>query len=133
MLVTRNLITDRIKLRFCKGWIHMDMFTQIVIYLSGAIGINMLFRKYVKPVTNWLYWFIGMFVLTFVTNIMSLYLVSIGTIPEDWGPVIIQTIAIGIIFLLMPREPGRFGLKMDPKEKVEEEDPTLKKRKKPKL
>jgi len=111
----------------------MDMFTQIVIYLAGAFGINMLFRKYVKPVTNWLYWFIGMFALTFVTNIMSLYLVSIGTIPEDWGPVIIQTIAIGILLLLMPREPGRFGRKMDPKEKVEEEDPTLKKRKKPKL
>jgi hypothetical protein len=112
----------------------MDIFTQIVIMLTGAIGINMLFRKYVKPITNWLYWFIGMFALTFVTNIISLYLVSIGTIPKDWGPVVIQTIAIGVLLLLMPREPGRFGRKMDPKEKVEEEeDLSLKKRKKPKL
>lgn len=111
----------------------MDIFTQIVIMLAGAIGINMVFRKYIKPVTNWLYWFIGMFALTFVTNIMSLYLVSIGTIPKDWGPVVIQTIAIGVLLLIMPREPGRFGRKMDPKEPEVEEDVTLKKRKKPKL
>jgi len=111
----------------------MDIFTQIVIMLAGAIGINMVFRKFVKPLTNWLYWFIGMFVFTFITNIISLYLVSIGTIPEDWGPVIIQTIAIGILLLFMPREPGKYGRKMDPSEKDDPDETNLKKRNKPKI
>lgn len=110
----------------------MDIFTQVVIMLAGAIGINMVFRKYVKPVSNWLYWFIGMFASTFVVNIISLYLVSIGTLPQDWGPVLIQTVAIGIMLLFMPREPGKFGAKMDPNEKAAE-DTDLKKRKKPKI
>ena len=111
----------------------MDIFTQVVIMLAGAIGINMVFRKYVKPLTNWAYWFVGMFAFTFVTNIISLYLVSIGTIPQDWGPVIIQTIAIGILLLFMPREPGKFGRKMDPSEKDDDNDVNLKKRNKPKI
>lgn len=111
----------------------MDIFTQIVIMLAGAIGINMVFRKFVKPLTNWLYWFIGMFVFTFITNIISLYLVSIGTIPKDWGPVIIQTIAIGILLLFMPREPGKYGRKMDPSEKDDPDETNLKKRNKPKI
>ncbi|NLB11572.1 hypothetical protein GX831_03910 [bacterium] len=110
----------------------MDIFSQVVIMLAGAFIINNLFRRFVKPLTSWVYWFIGFIVASFFTNIITLYLVSIGTLSETWGPTIVQTIAIGVILLFMPREPGKFGRKLDPSEEDDDSKPPTKKKKKPK-
>lgn len=111
----------------------MDMFSQIVIMLAGAFAINKIFRPYVKAMTSWIYWFIVFFVISFITNIISLYLVSMGYLSETWGPTIIQTVAIGVILLFIPREPGKFGKKWDPKEEDDEPTKPTKKVKKPKF
>lgn len=129
----------------------MDAITQILIMLVGAIGINLLFRKYVKPMTSWLYWFVGMFLSTMLVNVLSTYLVGKAWINAAWGPVAIQTLAIGAMLLFMPREPGKFGRlgdkqadkkdakKVDKKSKTNQKsdaknsDIALKKVKKPKI
>ncbi|MCE5196479.1 MAG: hypothetical protein LLG09_05050 [Negativicutes bacterium] len=125
----------------------MDAITQISIMLVGSIGINLLFRKYVKPMTSWIYWFGGMFLSTLLVNIVSTYLVEKAWINAAWGPVAVQTLAIGVMLLFMPREPGKFSRigdrqadkKEDKKPKVNQKtegkssDLPLKKVKKPKI
>ncbi|HZW49853.1 MAG TPA: hypothetical protein VFF80_06975 [Bacillota bacterium] len=129
----------------------MDAISQIAIMLVGAIGINLLFRKYVKPITSWLYWFIAMFISTMLVNILSTYMVDKAWINAIWGPVAIQTLAIGGMLLFMPREPGKFSRlgdkqadKQDDKKKAQKpktsqkkdlksSDMPLKKIKKPKI
>ncbi len=125
----------------------MDAITQISIMLVGSIGINLLFRKYVKPMTSWIYWFGGMFLSTILVNVVSTYLVGKDWINPTWGPVVVQTLAIGIMLLFMPREPGKFSRlgdrqadkKEDKKPKVNQKteekssELPLKKVKKPKI